>query len=718
MHTQHLPVKRAARRQAGFVNVLLVILAGIGAMALTAVGLHSIRSAQDQQTSLHANTQAVVRAWDGVEVLRRYLGLLSADELKALGTGDLAIQGLANVAATIVSSNLVGDNYRVVADVTGSGVGASATVRITYAVASSGNSGGGGGGAGGTNTSLDSVVHINSDLELTGGIEVLGGDNARLWVSGNVDLSGSVTGIAEICSNGNVSITAGITVTNICSNGSLTLGGSAKVVTATVKGDVTFNGGATSVNTITANGNVTLSGGSASAGIVSTRGSVSVSGNAQASVVSSEGSIDWSSGNSASSLTANGSIAYAGGNNGTVLSSRSTVSVSGNGNVTDLTALGNISIMTNWGLGVQGTLLGGADLTYQPQIFVNTGTVKGSVTPTSTHQNWHPKVNVTSNAALVVNPTTVAVAEINITEPAAPKVDVYALKDSSNYVLEYLDGLRKVTVRNVSGINDGTYYLGDVVRNHNTLPDYLCTSVNASGKCPSAEYDTARTICQGFSANNGCISYASNKATWTLNSQSMAPGIVWVDGNLSLSNGTYFNSFAAAGDISTAGSMKTYAPNYAGYNAVCADTGTSTYGVTRDSRLSGLYPKQFCGNGSYTAVSLGNVALIAGGYKGDTYVGGNINLGASNEIYGSVIAGNLLTTTGNTTVHGHIQVGGQGSAAKGKTKWTGHTTIDLRNRPSSYDPSDVPCMDDCTNGGGGGGGGGAASATIYWTSYR
>lgn len=697
-------MKRAARRQAGFVNVLLVVLAGIGALALTAVGLHSIRSAQDQQTSLHANTQAVVRAWDGVEVIRRYLGSLSADELKALGTGDLTIQGLANVAATIVSSNLVGSSYRVVADVTGSGVGASATVRITYAVSSSGK-------PPNYNPPLERVAHINSDLELTGGIEVLGGENARLWVSGNVDLSGSVTGIAEICSNGNVSITSAISVTTICTNGNMTLGGSATVVSATVKGDVTLNGGATSVNTITANGNVTLSGGSASAGLVSTKGTVSVSGNAQATVVSTEGNIDWSSGSSASALTANGSIAYAGGNNGTVLSSRSIVAISGNGNVTDLTALGNISITSNWGTGVQGTLLGGADLTYQPQIFVNTGTVKGSVTPTSTHQNWHPKVNVTSNAALVVDPTTVAVAEINITEPSAPKVDVYALKDSANYVLEYVNGQRKVTVRNVSGISDGTYYLGDVVRNHNTLPDYLCTSVDSSGRCPSAEYDTARTICQGFSANNGCISYASNKTTWTFNGQSMAPGVVWVDGNLSLSNGIYFNTFAAAGDISTAGSMKTYAPNYAGYNAVCADTGTSTYGVTRDSRLSGLYPTQFCSSSSYTPVSLGNVALIAGGYQGDTYVGGNIDLGASNEIYGSVIAGNLLTTTGNTTVYGHIQVGGQGSATKGKTKWTGHTTIDLRNQPSTYDPSDVPCMVNCNQPN-------VTSATIYWTSYR
>ena len=66
--------------QRGAINILLVGLAGIGVMALTAANLNAIRTSLDQQFSLHTNTQATANAWDGVELFRLYLLGLSPND--------------------------------------------------------------------------------------------------------------------------------------------------------------------------------------------------------------------------------------------------------------------------------------------------------------------------------------------------------------------------------------------------------------------------------------------------------------------------------------------------------------------------------------------------------------------------------------------------------------------------------------------------------------
>lgn len=745
------------RAQAGFINVLLVMLAGMGALALTAVGMHSIRSAQDQQTSLHANTQAVTRAWDGVEVVRRYLSLLTAAELQVLHAGPLAVTGLANVDAKIVSSALAGTEYRVIADVTGTGVGTNATVRVMFAVPSAGAPPpppppppplNGDGGA-----DVTAKLHINGDLNMTGGIEVLG-ENRELWVSGNVDLGNgggaSVQTITKLCAGGNVSIGSSVFVNEICTNGNLLMTGGATAGLAQVKGSVTLQNNAAGNNfnaavaTVKANGNVSLEGNATVVDYLETQGDVVVkSGGNLAKTVNAQGNVDYLSslggGNAALSnlnilINANGNVLYKGPNYNTVINTQGNAMLSENGNVQTLTAQGNITLNGTWWVGVQGTVKGGGNFSYVNGNVAYAGSVKGNISPAPDGT----RVLITQDAALDVSVPKVTVADIDFPAPEAPTVDVYTLKASANYVFTYEDGKRKVAVKNVSGVADGSYYLGTVYRSYNNYPDHLCTSVNSSGMCPESEWYTARTLCQGYSPQNGCIeapSAWSNK--WSLNGRSLAPGVVWFDRDLNLGVGVYFNTFAVAGNINTSGSTKVYAPNYAGYSVVCSDTGIGNYSynngpLTRDFRLTGMYPSQFCDFAAqkYTSNSVGNAALIAGGYKvPGTYTGGLIALDAANEIYGNVLAGDRLTTSGGTTVHGIILVSGLGTTTSGwnntrANTWSGKTVIDLRNTPSTFDADDNVCMDPvngCNNGepppppppppp--------ANGAKVFWTSYR
>ena len=91
------------------------------------------------------------------------------------------------------------------------------------------------------------------------------------------------------------------------------------------------------------------------------------------------------------------------------------------------------------------------------------------------------------------------------------------------------------------------------------------------------------------------MAYNVATKTWTLNGTSFAPGIIWFEGNLTMGNGVYYGSFIATGTISTAGSLKIYAVNFAGYNG---KRGTTTYaptGICVNSYFPGLYPTDYCG---------------------------------------------------------------------------------------------------------------------------
>jgi hypothetical protein len=700
----------------------MVVLTGLGVLALTAAGLHAMRGTQEQQLTVHTNTQAVARAWAGAELVQQYLNGLTTAEVEAIASGALTLTGVEGIEAQVTNNIDAGSGVRrLVVNVVGRSVQTAVVVQLVYEITPPS------GTAPASSVSSIGTVDINSNLDLRGSIRVLGGTNANLMVKGTVDLGGSVEGINRVCSTEDMSITAAISVNRVCTLGNLTMGGSASVTgDAEVKGNVSMSGN-TSITTVLANGNVVLSGGSV--GTVSTKGNITVSGGSAriTGTAATEGHIDWTSSAPASTLNANGNIAYSASNNNTALNARGNISLSGNGRVQTLNALGNTSLSSNsTSNGVMGNLRVGGNLEFDKNQVINNGQVRGTLSREPNGASAKVKQDVTRNTSLVVNVPLISVPVVNpVFKPSVP-VDVFLLKDTANYVfeIEVGTGKRMVTVRNVDGIVSGTYYLGDysykwdqpeLARGNK---DYLCEAVDNSGICtePTLPY---RTLCQGSSQYNGCFSYNAGTTKWTLNGQSMAPGVAWFDGDLNVSNGTYINTFLATGNIETSGSLKIFSPNYAGYTPVCTDSrSASPYGITVDFRLSGLKPSDLCqSDGTYAPNAIGNTALMAGGVNASgVYVGGDISLGASNAIYGNVIAGNILDTTGNTTVVGSVQVANLRSTAGTTTTWRGSTTIDLTNIPSTFTPGVLPCMGGtCTTGSGTTGS--AAGTRIRWSRY-
>jgi hypothetical protein len=167
---------------------------------------------------------------------------------------------------------------------------------------------------------------------------------------------------------------------------------------------------------------------------------------------------------------------------------------------------------------------------------------------------------------------------------------------------------------------------------------------------------------------------------------------MWFKGSLLLNNGGYFNTFLATAGIEIAGTTTVTSLNYGGYSNTCSATYQGAV-----SLFTGLYPKSFCNTATstLTPTAIGNPALIAGGYDpsqgGTVYSGGDIKLGSTGEIKGSILSGDTLTTGGTTIVHGYVTAAAL-STDTDANSLGGSTTIDLRNLPSTYTPNLIPDM--------------------------
>ncbi|KLI99893.1 hypothetical protein [Luteimonas sp. FCS-9] len=761
-------------------------MVGLAVSVAALATVYALQGSQQRQLTTHSTTAAQGAAWRGVEVVRGLVEALTVDEfygpmtqdagggvrVEIPGTGGesrlcweygghaaggLSGQALARIGverAAIVrvcEPETTGGTYQVTAHVTGfSGeadpdgarVRTTSTVEAVYEVqpATTTAAPGGGGGGGGTL----GVVELRRDLDMTGGIKVLGGQNANFNVQGNVNLdNASIDGINTLRATGNVRIGSGIKVNTVYANGDVTLTGSASVSQIFARGNVRIEGGANPLS-IRSNGVVTFAGGSgavveAVGGIVVTGGGVTIT------TAITEGDITWSgTGGGASNLRAGGNVNYAGGQRAAIVAG-GTVTVGGGGASTVqaggpvrhqsygtidsivtsadvfLTGSGSATQVRSGGhtylqgSGSIGTINGRGSLTVSAWQSVGGGTIGGPLYKT---EQWNGNVRVTVQPGYTVDIPAVArpvverVGEIALSPLV---VDVYPLRAAANYVFEWIDTRIRVTVANVSGIPDGQYVLGNRVANYNTYPDWLCRPEHMSGQTCTRP---VATICQGFSPQNGCFSRSGT--TWTVNGTSMARGIAWFDGDLSLGNGTYVATFLAAGNISTAGGHRTLSPNYAGYAAVCTNAtpaGTSL-GVNPD--FATLVPLNLCDleARSLRANALGNTGYIAGGTAPGTrdYIGGDISIGASSRVDGAVTAGNVLTTGGSTTISGRVVSAGQRRGDTTPARFGGSTTIDLTGGAAGYDPdADPPCMgSDC---GGGDTTETPAVATLRWSRY-
>ncbi len=696
------------KAQAGAVNMLLVSLTGLAALAISATNINSIRGTQEFNLTAQTVNQAASTAWRGVEILKTHLTGIGVQNPhgKTLDFENLSIaidrvQFEQNgIWSNQASGNLdPAKNYRIRAFITGEGAANSRkTLEVFYSLAPSGNSSPDPDNNDNSNSParLPDLVSIHSNLTLQGGINIQGNNNANFMVDGNATLSGSVTGLNQLCATGDVNIQSGITVNYVCSNKSVTISQGATVGQIVAIGQVNLNSGTASVENVHSNGNVVMNGGGVNATNVNTKGNFTISGgNGRITgTLNAEGNVSWTSNfNSVGTINANGNVTYSGRGSGTIRS-RGNVILLSNASVANLYALGWIDIQSGGNTGVTGTLRG-ANTSSTAIKWVNhsrvfDGVVRGTW---PTPPQFSSNVNIRRDANLVLEIPAVSVPVIDPIIMERPVIDANTFKESANYVFFYENGKRRVTVKNVEGINDGTYFIASYSTNN--THDYLCTALNGNFCSEPTLANKGRTLCMGFGTGNSCFDQSS-AGNWVFNGQSLAPGTAWFEGNLKLANGKFVNTFLASGHIDiTQGSVRVYSPNYGGFAAVCTDT--KGFSISTDHRLSGIRPKNFCDGNNYVASPLGNVALLAGSFNNNIFSGGNINLSASNEIYGSIMAGGILKTSGSTKMYGALVVAN--TPATGTTQIQGGVSIDLSNLPSTYDPlapGVIPCVgDDC-----------------------
>jgi hypothetical protein len=190
---------------------------------------------------------------------------------------------------------------------------------------------------------------------------------------------------------------------------------------------------------------------------------------------------------------------------------------------------------------------------------------------------------------------------------------------------------------------------------------------------------------------------------------------MWFKGNLTLNSGTYYNTFLATGNVATGGQLVVYALNYAGFQPICNNMFIST---VRAADFAGMRPTNFCDGTTYKPAAIGNIGILAGGYNpanpanattATQYSGGLINLGAGNNIFGTVLSGDILKTGGSTQIYGYISAAGL-QFSTNINDLGGATTLDLRNLPQGYKPDEIPGMNANS-------GGTETVVSVLWSRY-
>lgn len=661
-------LKQPNQKQQGMATVLIVLLVGVSMTAI-ALGLAgSVKSSQQTQTAVHAVTHAQSAAWAAVHMFKDYLDKLAFEDVEKITANTSVPISVPNMHQALTISIVEVDTSQkntagifVTANISAHDSSADSTtiIQVVYQV---------------ENTICDlcqvlsAAINLYDDTVLGGDITIATpeGESSVVNIKGDVSAKNiAFNGVTRLNATGNVTLGSAIPLQEVYTNGNLILDGSANVAKASALGTITTIGNGYA-DLMYANQAISLGGGAV----------------ATAYSRSDINTTNW----------VNHGEFHAGGN---VRLQSPVQKVRAKGNVeqtawaqaTDVIAEGNVTCPdTGWNL--FDTIVAGGAL-----------------------------INCISEGDIKVDSSeTVAVmAELIPVEQVQPRIDAWSVKASANYAFEYELGRVKVTVKNVNGITDGVYYLGDYPDSDGTgYRDYLCDAVNASGQCilPATP---SKTICHSYSTSNDCINYDNSTKTWTINGHNLPPGVVWFDGNLALRNGRYYNSFITTVNLVTSDDHQTAAPNYIGYSAICE----LNYPQYPTSRFDGMYPTQLCdiANGKLKYDPLANIAYLAGGFKpvpGNVYSGGNITLNASNSVYGTVLAGNNLKTFGDIRVYGYISAAAH-QAFTTDNDLGGKTIVDLSNLPSTYRPQEIPsfnngaCTTTCTPP--------PEAAKVLWTRY-
>lgn len=723
MKYQHLNHSDFPKQERGIATILVVVLVGV-ALTATAMGvMHTLRSTQEKQVAVHAVTHAQNGLWTGVEAMRMYLAGLTTAEIDLLhGKAEISLSFPSNTGlGSLTAKNIVvsgsGSTRNVNATLVNShgDAKASSAVEVTYEMRE----------ATVASYRLTAPLNFNDDVKFTSRLVF---DNPMsINVKGNVELTGDVTNLNGINATGLVNITSGA-----------------------------------DVGLIHANGDVNLTGLNATATEVKARGNVTVTGTAGAPLIS-----------------ANGNVTHNASTNTTSMRSRANVTVgNSSGNHSLIIAGGGVTVNSSYG----GTV---SDLWSVNTIAHNSATaqltnVYGQA-GLDCLATWNNFTTIAINGSFGAGCVPVSGAGKTVTQPAAVivnvmnpvppfempslAVDVYPFREEANYIVSYEAGKIKVEVKNVNGLTNGTYYVGN--------GRGICAAVDASNNCTGT---ISKYMCLGSWDGGSCLSYAYNsftvaddvngtivtqalpsgthnsKGTFTLEGGGIAPGIWWIDGNVILSTGYNNGTLMATGNIATSNHYRGAAVNYGGepivysssvrnpaerttpYQEVCQAIGTgmkaemSHLVSTYKSRFENQYPTNLCDKttGIYTPHRLGNIALAAGGTRtvplggdGATYSGGDISIKANSNVFGIVLAGGYFVARNNVAVMGYVSAAVLGAKRTGTLKnlSDGDVKIYTDSATEFYSPSEVPWMGatPCTVGCGTPTA--PASAKLLWSRY-
>lgn len=684
-------------REKGIATLLILVLVAIAISAAVLGTLRYVQGTQNQSLALNAQSRAQVVAWSGVELLLEYFQELTdpggendfddiINELNTvLAENDEAIDISAeNLKAQIVNILQVSpDLYRLTVDVTGlAGQGraaASSTIQVIYELA---RGGGGGGCSPFCSDGPPSVITFNRDLRLSGSISVTTapGQSYEVNVKGRVTTEGnSISGVDTINATDSIQIGSGSSYKNLRSNGDIAITGSVSVS-----------------DSMLALGNICVSGGTQFPGLTKANGFVYGTGSAGFGQIEARGASTYNGPYPQCSTYARtdgqGKLfgVWLAGNN-KALSVKTSASVAhDSGTIQSLLAKGDLHITNGGSKVTSGTISGDKKRCSASNLNSCSGSVPSSVNV----DQGSPQLSLEQ-----LTPITVQVASFN----------AYDYESSANYVFKYDSDTqqRRVTVRNVNGISDGTYVLMPFQYTNNTYQDYLCS--NVSGSTCLDDPASRKTICKTADALinnqpgkyqnwNACFSYQNGK--WSVGGSgsniSIAQGVAWFEGDLEIKTGNFYNTFIATGNIKTSGQHKTIAPNFAGpnggtYNYTIqhqwyAEQGSDVFKGICANAYFPHYPTQICNAFSANdPLPIANYAYLSGSVVSGNYMGGNVDLGASTIAYGSVLAGNeYKSSSGNVTVFGYISALGGGTSSDHSIGAT--TRIIVNQLPPTYIP--------------------------------
>lgn len=693
--------------QKGIATILIVLVVGL-VMSVAVLNVASyVRQSQTQNVTMLSQTQSQISSWTGAEIVRQYLAKLTSTQIQALVDAHNANTPISLTLETTQLAGLSADLIQV--GMSGTSVDtmtfrihniqhpdtraqASSTLDVVYSM----------GTPIATPASPPMVLSYNKNLALGGQITVLkdATDTSQYQINVEGDIAAghnTITGVDIIVSTGSVNISSGSSFKEVRANCDVNLSGSVTVANIYAVRNVCTTGSA----------------GSGTNGLIVANGSVDVK--------ATNGTI-YAHANTATvaGCAASGSSPSAGQAQVCPIPFVTGVNLSGGNNITKL-------VKTTGNVQFNGGTVQRID-TEKTLTVPSSGTVVAGTASAVTKPSWNSSINVnviTSNkigtipsaTTLSIQSETFNAYSKNPNDPDdAALTAAQDVRANANYLFTVdTNGYKKVTVQNVNGISNGTYFIGNYSGGNY---DYLCTAVSGTAASPTcttpASATSTKKIGKGYSNWNSLISYNSSNQTWRLDGVSLAPGIAWFEGSLEVGSGTYYNTFIATHNISTSGATVVYAPNYAGYDGSAAGAPT---GICTNSNFPGLAPKQFCQDGAFVVSPFGDYAAMAGSWPksgtvpklSSNYQGGNIKLGASSKIYGSVKAGNELYSGGSTVIHGYASALAMGQTVS--SSLGGSTTFDLRNLPPTFKPQGMTPPSQTSSGS-------TTDVHIKWARYR